>query len=313
MKKPKIVIIVGPTGSGKSSLSLDLAQKFKGEIISADSVQVYRGLDIGSAKPSIEQRRWVPHHLIDIRDPNEDFSAGIFARMAEEIIRNLVWQKTPIFIVGGTGLYVKALTNGLFQGPAGNIQLRSLLFEKGKHRGTEVLHQELLRVDPEAAYRIHSHDKIRLIRALEIYTLTHKPISLFHKEHQFQERPYHVLQIALQYEREELYKRIESRVEKMIAAGWVEEVRFLLHQGYGPECRSMQSLGYKHLVSFLSGHKSFEEAVRLVKRDTRRYAKRQMTWFKSNRNINWFPMSPDVIPHIEGTVEKFLNGDHAAQ
>src|SRR3972149_3818113 len=247
MGKPKFVALVGPTATGKSILALHLAQRFRGEIISADSVQVYRGLDIGTAKPSAEDRRRVFHHLVDIREPDEDYSAASFRQQADEIIRELHRRETPIFVVGGTGLYLKALTRGLFRGPAANSELRLALQKKADREGSGVLHRELQKLDAEAASRIHPHDRFRIIRALEVCSLGRKPISHFQREHGFRDAPYDVLKIGLCCEREDLYKRIELRVERMAEFGWVNEVRSLLNKGYGPGLKSMQSIGYRHI------------------------------------------------------------------
>ena len=310
MEKPKLVAIVGPTASGKSSLALALAQRFQGEIISADSVQVYRGFDIGTAKPPVEDRRMVPHHLIDILDPDQDYSAALFREQADAIIHELHKRKTPIFVAGGTGLYLKVLTRGLFRGPAGDPGLRSALYKKAEREGIAILHQELQRQDPEAAWRIHPHDRFRIIRALEVYSLGKKPISLWQKEHGFGEAQYQVLKIGLHCERGELYRGIELRVDRMMEIGWVDEVRALLNQGYGPGLRSMQSLGYRSIAAYLSGGLTLREAIHLIKRDTRRYAKRQITWFKADPEINWFSTHPESFQQIERKIESFLTQNY---
>jgi tRNA dimethylallyltransferase len=306
MEKPKFVALLGPTGTGKSSLALELAQRFKGEIISADSVQVYRGLDIGTAKLSPADRRLIPHHLIDILDPDQGYSAALFREEADEIILDLHRRKNPIFVVGGTGLYLKALTRGLFRGPAGDSKLRLALHKKAELGGNEVLYRELQRLDPEAASRIHPHDKFRITRALEVYSLGKKPISLFQKEHGFAETHYEVLKIGLQCERDELYRRIESRVDQMIEMGWVDEVQTLLSRGYTPGLKSMRSLGYKNIVSYLSGVLNLEQAIFLTKRDTRRYAKRQITWFKADPEIIWFPANQKNLDSVERAIDWFF-------
>ena len=306
MAKPKFVALVGPTATGKSILALHLAQRFRGEIISADSVQVYRGLDIGTAKPSAKDRRMAPHHLVDICEPDEEYSAASFRQQADEIICGLHKCETPIFVVGGTGLYLKVLTRGLFRGPAPDSELRLVLQQRAEKEGSEVLHRELQKLDAEAASRIHPHDRFRIIRALEVCSLGGKPISHFQREHGFRDAPYDVLKIGLCREREDLYKRIELRVERMVELGWVNEVRCLLNKGYGPGLKSMHSIGYRHILSHLLGDLTLEEAVRLIKRDTRRYAKRQITWFKADPETSWFSANHESYKDIEGMVEVFL-------
>ncbi len=261
-EKPKLVAIVGPTGSGKSTLGWHLAKEFGGEIISADSVQVYRGLDIGSAKPSADERRLVVHHLIDILDLNEEYSAAQFRDQAKAIIQNLPIKKTPIFVIGGTGLYLKTLTGGIFRGPGANPHLRQILLRRAKEDGIEMLHQELSRVDRKAASRVHPRDTSRIIRALEVYHTSGRPISVFQKEHGFAEKDFDVLKIGLFFPRDELYRRIDIRAQGMVDRGWVEEVKALLNQGFSPRLKSLRSLGYKQIVSFLLGEISREQAIR---------------------------------------------------
>ena len=314
MEKPKIVAIVGPTASGKSSLAIHLAQRFGGQIINADSVQVYRGLDIGTAKPSIQERMVVPHHLIDILDPEENFSAAHFRRRADELIHRLHQQKIRIFVVGGTGLYLKVLTRGIFVGPARNPEIRNALQSREEKEGHLALYQELQALDPLAASRLHAHDTARIIRALEVYYLSGKPISTFQNDHRFKEKPYEVLKLGLYCDRDELYRRIEERVNRMLQMGWIEEVRSLLNGGTKRDQKSMQSIGYRTIVSYLLGEVTFPEAVRLIQRDTRRYAKRQMTWFRADPQIRWFQISPLEHSAIEKTVAGFYQnaGPNAA-
>jgi len=303
---PRLVAIVGPTASGKSSLAFRLARKFRGEIVSADSMQIYRKMNIGTAKPSPEERRIVSHHLIDILDPDQEYSAALFRKEAESIIARLHRDRTPIFAVGGTGLYFKALTSGLFHGPGAQPELRQALKEKVRREGRAALHQELQRLDPSAAARIHSGDTFRIIRALEVYFQSSKPISLLQKEHGFRETPYKILKIGLFWEREELYRRIEERVDQMIAAGLIEEVQSLLQQGFSRDLKAMKSLGYRHLAAHLHGETGLPEAVALIKRDTRRFAKRQMTWFRADTEIRWIVPTKENEPLIERWVKDFL-------
>jgi tRNA dimethylallyltransferase len=303
---PRLVAIVGPTASGKSSLALRLAQRFRGEILSADSMQVYRRMDIGTAKPSRKERELVPHHLIDILDPDQDYSAALFRTQAEPIILRLHERRTPIFVAGGTGLYLKALSRGLFHGPGADPELRRNLKERAAREGSWALHRELAGLDPDTACRIHAGDLLRIVRALEVHAQTQRPISDFHRAHAFQERPYEILKIGLGREREELYRRIEDRVDQMIAGGWVEEVRMLLDSGCSRSLKSMRSLGYRHLAAFLQGETDLPEAVAAIKRDTRRYAKRQMTWFRADEEIHWFEPDSENDLRIEALVKKFL-------
>lgn len=303
---PRLVAIVGPTASGKSSLALRLAQRFRGEILSADSMQVYRRMDIGTAKPSRKERELVPHHLIDILDPDQDYSAALFRAQADPIILRLHERRIPIFVAGGTGLYLKALARGLFHGPGADPELRRNLKERAAREGSWALHRELAGLDPDAACRIHAGDLLRIVRALEVHAQTQRPISDFHRVHAFQERPYEILKIGLGREREALCRRIEDRVDQMIAGGWIEEVRMLLDSGCSRDLKSMRSLGYRHLAAFLQGETDLPEAVAAIKRDTRRYAKRQMTWFRADEGIHWFEPDSEIDLRIEALVKNFL-------
>ena len=309
---PRLVVIVGPTASGKSSLAFRLARLFQGEILSADSVQVYRKMDIGTAKPSPAERKLVPHHLIDIRAPDQDYNAALFREQADPIIRRLQQSGSPIFVVGGTGLYLKALTRGLFPGPGADPRLRQNLKERAARDGIPSLHRELADLDPAAASRIQPGDLFRIVRALEVYLQTQRPISQFHATHGFQDRIYEVLKIGLAWEREELYRRIEKRVEEMIAAGWVEEVRALLNEGYSRSLKSMKSLGYRHLASHLCGEGGLADAIALIKRDTRRFAKRQLTWFRADGAIHWFGPNPENEDQIDALVKNFIESGAAS-
>jgi tRNA dimethylallyltransferase len=307
MEKPKIVAIVGPTASGKSLLGIQLAQRFKGEIISSDSVQVYRGLNIGSGKLSLDQRCQIPHHLIDILDLHQTYSAALFRQQADIIIHELHGRKSPIVVVGGTGLYLKVLTRGLFEGPACDPGLRLTLHKRAETEGRHRLYRELQRVDPEAALKIHPQDILRIVRAMEVFYRTCLPISKFQHEHGFQEKPYEVFKVGLSCGKEEMYKRIEARTDAMIKMGWVGEVRSLLHQGYPPGLKPLRSIGYKHVVAYLTGNLTFQEAIDFIKRDTRRYAKRQLTWFKADPEIQWYPAQQESFATILKDVGEFLS------
>lgn len=305
--KPKVVVVLGPTATGKSQLGIELAREFDGEIVSADSMQVYRLMDIGTAKPPLSIREEIPHHMMDILWPDEPFSAGEFRRLGRQKIEEILkGGKVPI-VVGGTGLYIKALTEGLLEGLEGDRGLREELHRQAEVLGSRGLWERLREVDPEGAMEIHPNDLYRVIRALEIYHLTGRPPSALRREHAFGDRPYHLLKIGLIRPREELYRRIDERVEGMIKGGLVEEVKGLLERGYGPDLPSMKAIGYREIVAYLRGEMTLEEAVRLMKRNTRRLAKRQLTWFKRDPEVHWFAY-PEERERIFGLVGQFLKG-----
>ena len=305
-KNIPLVILLGPTAVGKSALAIELAQQFDMEIINADSMQVYRGMDIGSAKPSPDHRTLVTHHLIDIKDPCEEFSAAQFRKEALSCIESLHRKGKKPLVVGGTGLYIKALTRGLFPAPPADHSLREKLRKQEKNKGKWYLHQELTKIDPAAASRIHPNDTFRIIRALEVFHITGKSITEQHHKHQFRESYFHVLKLGLMRDRKELYSRIEKRVDYMISSGLVEEVKNVLAKGYPPTIKPFQSLGYKQVLGFLHGETDIDEAVRLIKRNTKRYAKRQITWFKKDSEIQWITL-PQQSSEIGETTKKFLN------
>ncbi len=296
-EKPKIVIILGPTSSGKTELAVRLAERLDGEIINADSMQVYRGMDVGTAKPSAELRSRVPHHLLDIVDPSEPFSASDFRREAARAIAEIHSRGRRAFVVGGTGLYIKALLKGLVDSPSGTESIRQELEEAARTLGSGELLRRLAEVDPETAGRLHPNDQVRIIRALEVYLQTGRPISRYRSEHDFTGDYYEYVKIGIAVERSELYRRIEERVERMMAEGLAEEVKRLLDRGFSPHLKPLRAIGYKEVCAFFAGDYSLEEAVRLIKRDTRRYAKRQLTWFRQDNEIKWveYPDGFDTI------------------
>jgi len=291
--KPRLVILLGPTGAGKSALAIELAEAFGGEILNADSMQVYRYMDIGTAKPTPQEQQRVKHHLLDIVFPDQPFHAGLYRTLGRKTVDRLYRNHTPVFVVGGTGLYIKVLTQGLFASPKVDPSIRKRLKEEAEEKGGGLLHERLKKVDPEVASRIHANDLFRTIRALEVFESTGFPISFFREQHRFGDRPYLTLKIGLEMEREKLYRRIEERVERMIEREFLKEVDALLQMGYGPELKPMQSLGYKQMVQFLLKRLGWDEAVRQMKRDTRHYAKRQWTWFKSDPEVFWHDGSVD--------------------
>ncbi len=306
-RKPRIIVLLGPTATGKSALAMELAARFNGEIINADSMQVYRFMDIGTAKPDKAARMAVRHHLIDIADPGEQYSAGRFYRDAAKAIEEIGSRGNLPFVVGGTGLYIRALTEGLFNGPAKDAAIRDELMEEARVYGKDRLHEELARVDPESARSIHPNNLRRVIRALEVFRLERRPISELQKEGTLRPLAYDTLKIGLKKERPCLYADIDRRVEEMIQDGLVEESEMLLKKGYDESTAAMGGLGYKECLKYLhgAGNLTLPEAIELIKRDTRHYAKRQMTWFKKDNDIKWF--NPDDKQDIIAALEKFLD------
>lgn len=301
--RPRIVVVAGPTASGKTAVGMELAERFGGEIVSADSIQVYRYLDIGSAKPTREERARIRHHLIDIRNPDEDFSAGEFVREARHAIADIMSRNKLPLIVGGTGLYIRLLLGGIADIPNRDAALRKRLMEE--ERAIEgILFRRLASIDPVSAQRIPAGNMTRIIRALEVFELTGKTISDVQQQHALADRPYEYLFFCLNPERRVLYEQIENRVDSMIEDGLVEEVRSLYARGYSPKLNSLQSLGYRHAALILSGEMERKEAVRLMKRDTRHYAKRQLTWFRSEPGVAWF--DPEEISGIEAKISCFV-------
>ena len=300
---PKLLILTGPTGSGKSALAIELASLLGTEILNADSMQVYRGMDIGTAKLSMPERKGIPHHLIDIVDPDQEFNAALFRSHALAIIDDLGRRDIPLIVVGGTGLYIKALLGGLFTCPSSQRELRQKLWEECEDKGGSYLHERLRRIDNKAAESIHPMDTIRIIRALEVANLTGRPFSEVTGEHGFSERRFATLHLSLFVDREVLYDRINARALSMIDAGFVGEVERLLAMGYGPELKPMKAIGYRHIVGYLNGDWDLDEAVRLIQRDTRRYAKRQLTWFRADPEVVW--VNPDDRSEIIDKVQAF--------
>lgn len=303
--KPRLIVIVGPTGVDKTEIAIRLASEWNGEIISADSMQVYRMMDIGTAKPSMEERARVRHHLIDVAYPHEQFNASMFIHMARDIIAALHDERKPIFVVGGTGLYIKTLLGGLFNGPGADARIRKFYRQELNRYGKEHLYNKLKEKDGEAARKIDPNDAVRIIRALEVRELSGE--SIVHKQttHGFGDALYECCKIGLMTDRDHLYTAIDDRTDRMIQEGLLEEVKKLLASGYDEHLKPMQSLGYRHMVNYIKERCPYEESIRLMKRDTRRYAKRQMTWFKADREIEW--ISPDAIDLARHKVESCLS------
>ncbi len=293
IERPRVVVLLGPTGIGKSKLAIDLAEELGGEILSADSMQIYRYMDIGTAKPTLDEQKRVRHHMIDLATPDQPFHAGLYRMLARKIIAELYKKGKPIWVVGGTGLYIKVLTQGLFSHPKIDPDVRKRLRLEAEEKGEASLYQRLEKVDPLTASRIHPHDLFRIIRALEIFDSTGVPISFLREQHRFGESPYHTLKIGLETNREALYHRIEQRVDQMIEKGLLQEVKRLMERGYGRELKPMQSLGYKQMVRFFLKEIEWTEAVKQIKSNTRHYAKRQWTWFKADPEVRWRDESVD--------------------
>lgn len=300
----KIIIICGPTGIGKTSFAISIARCFSGEIIGADSMQIYKYMNIGTAKPDPEELKQVRHHLIDFLDPRDDFDAGQYVKIADEAIENMAaCRKIPV-ITGGTGLYIRALLHGLFRSDPICEKTMARLTRDLEEAGSLKLYHALEKCDPRAAQKIHPNDSFRVIRALEVYQTTGQKISDRQENHDFGETRYNYIKIGLTMDREKLYDRINKRVDIMLDQGLLNEVTTLVENGYSFDLKAMQSIGYKHMVMFIKGEVSWEEAVRLLKRDTRRYAKRQFTWFRADKEINWF--EPSQFELAEKQIKEFL-------
>jgi tRNA dimethylallyltransferase len=286
--KSPLIVIAGPTASGKTSFSIALSRQVKGEVVAMDSMQIYRCMDIGTAKPSMTERENIPHHMLDVADPKDAYSVAEYAKQAKECISDVHKRgKIPI-LTGGTGLYLKALTSSMeLGGTQGDPVIRErLAVISREENGGETLHKMLLAVDPTSANRLHRNDIRRIIRALEVYELTGKPFSNQHPNEQ-SECPYSLCILGLFLERETLYKRIDDRVDAMMDMGLIQEVENLLHMGVLPEAQSMQGLGYKELIPVVRNGKPLNQAVEAIKLGTRHYAKRQMTWFNRTEGILW--------------------------
>jgi tRNA dimethylallyltransferase len=308
----RLLAIVGPTATGKTGVAVEVAKRLGGEIVSADSMLIYRYMDIGTAKPTAGERQGIPHHMIDVVNPDETYSVALYQEQAERCIKEIASRGKLPLLVGGTGLYVRAVLERYNFPPAGyDPELRRRLNEEAEICGVREMHRRLAAVDPEAAEKIHPHNLKRVIRALEIYYLTGCPSS---RRKRRKEGPgYHVAVFGLFLDRPLLYRRIEERVDKMLAAGLVEEVRQLLARGYGPELVSMQGLGYKEIAQYLLGRVTLDEAVRLLKRNTRRFAKRQLTWFGRDPRIRWIDvggfqekkdLAGEIVRLAEGVFEE---------
>ena len=288
------IAVVGPTASGKTALALELAENLGTEIISADSQQFYRGMEIGSAAPAPAERARVPHHFVCFLDPRESMAAGDFERLARREVARINETGRPAVVVGGSGLYVQALLRGLFEGPPRNQTIRDRLRDEARRFGNDHLFQALQRIDPEYAAAMTSpNDLVRIVRALEVYELTGRPLSALHREYRENKPPLAAVQVGMDWPRKTLYERIDSRVDTMIAAGWLDEVRALLKAGYRDEIFRLKPLGYREIVAYLEGKSPLADVLALIRQNTRRMAKRQLTWFRADKSIHWLAARPD--------------------
>ena len=309
-KKKPMIILTGPTAVGKTDLSIQLAKAINGEIISADSMQVYRHMDIGSAKVTPEEMDGVPHHLIDVLEPEEEFNVVVFQKLAKEALTGIYERGHIPIIVGGTGFYIQALLYDIdFTENDGDTAIRRELEKLAQTQGAGCLHQMLQEIDPESAAAIHQNNVKRVIRAIEFYRQTGKKISLHNEQEREKQSPYQVLYYVLDTDRKTLYERIDRRVDLMMEHGLVDEVKHLADMGCTRDMVSMQGLGYKEILDYLSGEIPLEEAVYILKRDTRHFAKRQITWFKRERDVRWLELEQfqndrkKVLEHILDEIE----------
>jgi len=303
-----LILILGVTASGKSKLAFDLAKSIDGEIISIDSMKVYRRMDIGTAKPSAEARTRIIYHLLDVVEPSESFSVASFLDLANHAVEQIKNRNKPVIAVGGTALYIKALLYGLFEGPGNNEKIRAELKQLAEKKGFQNLYHQLQQIDPAAAERIHPNDSKRIIRALEVFHLTGKPISTFQKQWEQNSSEKHKPQcsttskidewtiIGLRREKELESKRINSRVKKMLDDGLVDEVKSLLSEEKPLSQQARCAIGYAEIINYINGKTKLDEAIELIKKNTRRLAKGQRTWFKTFKNVNWLDIEPEESP-----------------
>ncbi len=311
LAKP-VVVIVGPTAIGKSRIAVEVAKAFETEVLTADSRQVYRGMDVGTDKPTEEERQAVPHRLIDLVDPDESFNTGLYRRQAIDEIERLYRDCRLPLVVGGTGLYVRTLLKGLCDAPPADPIVREALRQEAAEQGHDRLYAKLVDVDPVAAARLHPRDESKVIRALEVYQLSGRRMSEFQQEHGFAERPFAALMIGLNRDRDVLYRRIEGRIDWQLAHGLIEETKQLLAQGYQRDSAAMKGLGYRQVAEHLAGEYDAAEMVRRFKRDTRHFSKRQMTWFRKEQGIQWLMIEEsESVQHtatrVIEQVDRFLN------
>lgn len=310
--KPRVLAIAGPTASGKTWLGVELAKKYGGEVISADSMQIYKGMDIASAKPTVEEMQGIPHHLIGFLDRDISFSAADYVRLAREKIGEVLSRGNLPIIVGGTGLYIDSLLENIrFSEGGSDEEYREMLYSLAAAEGNDALHRRLVEIDPEAAETIHPNNLVRVVRALEVHHVTGRKFSELKKESRTGERPYDPLILGLNYhDRQKLYDRIDLRVDKMAAEGLVEEARELYE--HGGMRTAANAIGFKEFIPYFRNEESLEACIDKIKQETRRYAKRQLTWFRKNHSIQWifldeFNKKNEILEKSEKCIEKFWN------
>jgi tRNA dimethylallyltransferase len=308
-----VIVVTGPTATGKTPLAIDLALRFDGEIVNADSMQVFRYMDIGTAKPGPQERARVPHHLLDVVTPDVPYSAGRYAEAARAAASHIQSRGRIVILAGGTGLYIRAFLEGLIETGRADPELRERLEREHEDAvaagDSERLYRRLAGSDPEAAARIHPNDVRRIVRALEIADRTGRPTSAVRGDHAFCDRPYRALHLALDVDREALAARIDARCASMIEAGLLQEVRDLQARGYGPELRPMKAIGYRHMLPVVAGSDTLANALEAMRRDTRRFARRQRTWLRAVPDAIW--MDPREPSEIHKRVESFLGAQES--
>ncbi|MBN1844574.1 MAG: tRNA (adenosine(37)-N6)-dimethylallyltransferase MiaA [Sedimentisphaerales bacterium] len=305
-----MILILGCTATGKGRVAFELARRLAGQILSIDSMKVYRRMDIGTAKPAREHRQAVPHHLIDVREPSEPFSVGRYVELADQVIDDLQTRQIPVIAVGGTAMYIRALIEGIFEGPSADPEIRRRLGDQALQIGTDKLHGRLAERDPQAAERIHPNDLKRIVRALEVYELTGRPISSFQRHFRSGNYRHDWRIIGLRRDKEQAARRINRRVRTMIETGLVDEVRGLLAEPADLSPQAAQAVGYAEIIAHLQGKIDMEEAVERIKINTRRLAKAQRTWFRGFSDLFWHDLGPDEEP--QETAESIMRHLHLA-
>ncbi len=305
----RVIAVIGPTAAGKTGLGINLARETGGEVISVDSMQIYRWMDIGTAKPSPDQLSLVPHHLIDILNPDQEYNAGMFAGDADGIIKTLCHERKTVVLVGGTGLYLRALVHGIIEVPEISKEIRQEVRNLAAELGVNECHHRLCELDPRSAEKLHPNDISRISRALEVVLETGNSIQDYQLQHRFQQQRYEVLYVGASWSRDTLYDRINRRVLQMVDEGLVEETRSLLKMGYDENLASMNSIGYKQALSYIKGRMTKDEMIADIQQKSRQYAKKQITWYKKDRSIHWIDqaeLSSTDIKRVRGHLNRLV-------